>query len=180
MKGFLRTSSPGSWSSTNCFPFISLHPRFAFNPSYPGAGPPPPQRLGLQNNGKFGVAWVIYRIQMQTQINPLGFKIELKRPTVGWKMGGWEGGVIPLGSYDLSDPKNPWIADRKRSTKSPIATSPPWSFMISDLVDHFLRRRWNYCTLKASFIHLPTEYGLSRGLFTLYSRVVMYSLDESE
>ena len=36
-------------------------------------------------------------------------------------MGG-EGGVIPLGSYDLSDPKNPRIADRKRSTKSPIAT----------------------------------------------------------
>ncbi len=33
----------------------------------------PPQRLGLQDNGKFGVAWVIYRIQMQTQINPLGF-----------------------------------------------------------------------------------------------------------
>ena len=68
----------------NCsFPSISLHPRFAFNPSYPGAGPPPPQRLGLQDNGKFGVAWVIYRIQMQTQINPLGFKIELKSLTVG-------------------------------------------------------------------------------------------------
>jgi len=29
-----------------------------------------------------------------------------------------------LGSYDLSDPKNPWIADRKRSTKSPIVTLP--------------------------------------------------------
>jgi hypothetical protein len=25
--------------------------------------------------------------------------------------------MIPLGSYDLSDPKNPLIADRKRSTK---------------------------------------------------------------
>ena len=37
-------------------------------------------------------------------------------------MGGGRGGMIPLGSYDLSDPKNPWIADRKRSTKSPIAT----------------------------------------------------------
>jgi len=33
--------------------------------------------LGLQDNGKFGVAWVIYRIQMQTQINPLGFNIGL-------------------------------------------------------------------------------------------------------
>ena len=32
--------------------------------------------------------------------------------------------MIPLGSYDLSDPKIPWIADRKRSTKSPIATIP--------------------------------------------------------
>ena len=53
------------------------------NPSYPGVGPPPPQRPGLQDNGKFGVAWVIYRIQMQTQINPLGFKIELKSLTVG-------------------------------------------------------------------------------------------------
>ena len=30
--------------------------------------------------------------------------------------------MIPLGSYDLSDPKNPWIADRKRSTKSSIVT----------------------------------------------------------
>ena len=87
-------------------------------------------------------------------------------------MGGGRGGMIPLGSYDLSDPKNPWIADRKRSTKSPIATSPPWSFMISDLVDHFIRMRWNYCTLEASFIHLPPEYGLSRGLFTLYSRFI--------
>ena len=32
-------------------------------------------------------------------------------------MGGGKGGMIPLDSYDLSDPKNPWIADRKRSTK---------------------------------------------------------------
>ena len=45
-------------------------------------------------------------------------------------MGG-EGGVIPLGSYDLSDPKNPRIADRKRSTKSPIATIR--LFMLNDL-----------------------------------------------
>jgi len=30
--------------------------------------------------------------------------------------------MIPLGSYDLSDLKNPWIADRKRSTKSHIVT----------------------------------------------------------
>ena len=37
-------------------------------------------------------------------------------------MGGGKGGMIPLGSYDLSDPTNPWIADRKRSTESPTAT----------------------------------------------------------
>ena len=53
------------------------------NPSYPGVGPLPPQRPGLQDNGKFGVAWVIYRIHMQTQINPLGLKIGFKSPTEG-------------------------------------------------------------------------------------------------
>ena len=37
-------------------------------------------------------------------------------------MGGGERGMKPQVSYDLSDPKNPQIADRKRSTKSPIAT----------------------------------------------------------
>ena len=30
--------------------------------------------------------------------------------------------MIPLGSYDLSDPKYPWIADRKRSTNSSTVT----------------------------------------------------------
>jgi len=30
--------------------------------------------------------------------------------------------MIPLGNYDLGDLKNPWIADCKRSTKSPIVT----------------------------------------------------------
>ena len=34
------------------------------NPSYPGVVLPPPLRLGFQDNGIFGVAWVIYRIQM--------------------------------------------------------------------------------------------------------------------
>ena len=42
----------------------SLLPLPDHNPSYPGVGPPPPQRRGLQDNGKLGVAWVIYRIIM--------------------------------------------------------------------------------------------------------------------
>ena len=122
MKGFPRTSPSGIWSSTNCFPSISLHPRFAFNPSYPGAGPPPPQPLGLQNNGKFGVAWVIYRIQMQTQINPLGFKNRTQKSNCRVKDGGGKGAWYPWVAMISAIQKNPWIADRKRSTKSPIAT----------------------------------------------------------
>ena len=54
----------GSWSSTDFISFASLLPLLDHNPSYPGVGPPPPQRRGLQDNGKLGVAWVIYRIIM--------------------------------------------------------------------------------------------------------------------
>ena len=52
----------GSWSSTDFISFASLLPLPDHNPSYPRVGPPPPQPPGLQDNGKLGVAWVIYRI----------------------------------------------------------------------------------------------------------------------
>ena len=43
----------------NCFPQALLHPSLDHNPSYPGAGRPPPQDPGLCNNSTFNVAWVI-------------------------------------------------------------------------------------------------------------------------
>ena len=46
------------------YSLASLLPSLDHNPSYPGVGRPPPQRPGLQDNGKLGVAWVIYRIIM--------------------------------------------------------------------------------------------------------------------
>ena len=49
---FKGTSIKGSWSSTDSFPSISLHPRLGFNPSSPGAGllsPPAPRPLEWRN-----------------------------------------------------------------------------------------------------------------------------------
>ena len=70
------------------YSLASLLPLPDHNPSYPGVGRPPPQRPGLQDNEKLGVAWVIYRIIM-----------------------------IPLENYDSSDLEVLWIAHRKRSAK---------------------------------------------------------------
>ena len=46
------------------YSLASLLPLLDHNPSCPGVGRPPPQRPGLQDNEKLGVAWVIYRIIM--------------------------------------------------------------------------------------------------------------------
>ena len=53
-----------SWSPTDSFFQASPLPSLDHNPSYPGAGQPPPQHPGLWDNGTLGVAWVIYRIIM--------------------------------------------------------------------------------------------------------------------
>ena len=59
------------------FPQISLHPGFVFNPSTPVSWPanPPAPGSGITELGAWHrflrVAWVIYRIQTQTGINPL-------------------------------------------------------------------------------------------------------------
>ena len=42
----------------------------------------------------------------------------------------------------------------KDQQNSPTVTSPPWSFMISDHIDHSLRMKWKHCTLEVFFIHL--------------------------
>ena len=75
------------------FPQISLQPGLAFNPSTPWAGRLAHQPPGIWNNGTFSLARVIYRIHMQTQINPLGFKTGFKsriqKSNRREKGGGW-------------------------------------------------------------------------------------------
>ena len=75
------------------FPQISLHPGFVFNPSTPVSWPanPPAPGSGITELGAWHrflrVAWVIYRIQTQTGINPLDSMRDGKRGGGGEKLG---------------------------------------------------------------------------------------------